>query len=74
MLQHVEGGRQTEIDSLNGALLKEAKAVGLACPFNEAAVLAIKAIEARTALRAASPAVDERGLEAAARASPRPRG
>ena len=32
MLQHIEEGRRTEIDALNGALLKEAKAVGRAVP------------------------------------------
>jgi 2-dehydropantoate 2-reductase len=72
MLQHVEAGRRTEIDALNGALLREARAVGIACPFNEAVVMTVKAIEARCVLRAASATLDEAALEAAARASPRP--
>jgi len=72
MLQHVENGRRTEIDSLNGALLREAKALGIPCPFNEAVVMIVKAIEARSATRTASPTLDEATLEAAARASPRP--
>jgi 2-dehydropantoate 2-reductase len=72
MLQHVEAGRRTEIDALNGALLREARGVGVACPFNEAIVMTVKAIEARCALRAASATLDEAALEAAARASPRP--
>ena len=72
MLQHVETGRRTEIDLLNGALLREAKALGIACPFNEAVVMTVKSIEARSAARAASPTLDESALEAAARASPRP--
>lgn len=67
MLQHVEEGRRTEIDALNGALLKEAQALGVAVPFNEAVVLAIKSIEARNAARAKSPRVDEAALEAIAR-------
>lgn len=67
MLQHVEEGRRTEIDSLNGALLKEARALGVAVPFNEAVVLAIKSIEARNAARAKAPRVDEPASEAAAR-------
>jgi 2-dehydropantoate 2-reductase len=68
MLQHVEQGRRTEIDSLNGALLREAAALGLDCPFNEAIVLAVKAIEARAMARRADPVIDEAALEAAARA------
>ena len=67
MLQHVEEGRRTEIDALNGALLREAKVLGVAVPFNEALVLAIKSIEARNAARANSPRVDEAVLEATAR-------
>jgi 2-dehydropantoate 2-reductase len=72
MLQHVETGRQTEIDSLNGALLREAKALGIACPFNEAVVMTVKSLEARSVARAAAPTLDEPALEALARASRRP--
>ena len=74
MLQHVEGGRRTEIDALNGALLREAAAVGIACPFNEAIVHDDQGD--RGAVRAFAPPppiLDEAALEAAARASPRPR-
>jgi 2-dehydropantoate 2-reductase len=67
MLQHIEEGRRTEIDALNGALLREADQVGVPCPFNRALVLAIKAIEARNAARAKMAKVDEAALEAAAR-------
>ena len=67
MLQHVEAGRRTEIDSLNGALVREGDALGIPCPFNEAIVLSVKALEARAVLRAASPVLDEAALEAAAR-------
>jgi 2-dehydropantoate 2-reductase len=67
MLQHIEEGRTTEIDALNGALLAEAKSVSIACPINEAIVLAIKSLEARAALRRATPVLDEAALEAAAR-------
>ncbi len=72
MLQHVETARRTEIDSLNGALVREGTALGIPCPFNQAIVLAVKSLEARAAYRTASPDVDETGLEAAARAEPRP--
>jgi len=45
MMQHVEQGRQTEIDALNGALVREAKALGLAVPYNEAVVAFVKGVE-----------------------------
>jgi 2-dehydropantoate 2-reductase len=71
MLQHVEAGRRTEIDSLNGALLREAKVLGIPCPFNEAIVLAVKSLEARAAYRGVSPEIDEAALEEKARATTR---
>lgn len=45
MLQHVEQKRRTEIDALNGALLRFAGPHGIACPVNETIVRFIKAIE-----------------------------
>jgi 2-dehydropantoate 2-reductase len=45
MLQHVEAGRRTEIDALNGALLREARALGIATPNNEALVALLKGRE-----------------------------
>ena len=45
MMQHVEQGRRTEIDALNGALVREAKALGMAVPYNEAIVAIIKGVE-----------------------------
>lgn len=45
MLQHVEQGRRTEIDAINGALVREAHALGLAVPYNEAVVAIIKGVE-----------------------------
>ena len=50
MLQHVEQGRATEIDSQNGALVREGKALGIATPYNEALTFLVKA---RTAQRSA---------------------
>ena len=73
MLQHVEEGRRTEIDALNGALVAEAGRLGIPCPVNAAIVLSVKAIEARSSKRRLSPAIDEAALEAEARAGPRPR-
>ena len=45
MMQHMEQGRRTEIDSLNGALVREAKAMGIATPYNEAVVAIVKGLE-----------------------------
>jgi 2-dehydropantoate 2-reductase len=69
MLQHVEGGRRTEIDALNGALVERARAHGIAVPANEMIVLAVKAREAAAARD--GDALDEAALEAAARNDPR---
>lgn len=45
MLQHVEAGRKTEIDAINGALIREARALGIATPYNEALVALLKGRE-----------------------------
>ena len=45
MLQHVEAGRRTEIDALNGALLREASALGIPVPYNAALVALLKGRE-----------------------------
>ena len=36
MLQHMEASRETEIDALNGAVVREGRALGIATPDNEA--------------------------------------
>jgi 2-dehydropantoate 2-reductase len=45
MLQHVEAGRRTEIDALNGALLREAEALAIQTPYNAALVALLKGRE-----------------------------
>ena len=45
MMQHMEQGRRTEVDALNGALVREAKALGIAVPYNEAVVAIVKGME-----------------------------
>jgi 2-dehydropantoate 2-reductase len=45
MMQHIEQGRRTEIDVLNGALVREAKSLGIAVPYNEAVVAVVKGLE-----------------------------
>ncbi len=50
MLQHIEAGRRTEIDAINGAIVREADALGIAVPANRGIVAVIKGIERRLAL------------------------
>ena len=69
MLQHLESGRRTEIDALNGALVRRARAIGVAVPVNETIVLAVRALETTAARNGAQ--IDEAALEAQALASPR---
>jgi 2-dehydropantoate 2-reductase len=45
MLQHIEQGRRTEIDALNGALVREARVLGVPVPCNETLVAVIKGLE-----------------------------
>lgn len=45
MLQHVSAGRPTEIEALNGALVREAHALGVPVPANEALVALLKGRE-----------------------------
>ncbi len=69
MLQHLRSGRRTEIDALNGALVRRAKELGIPTPVNETIVFAIQGREAANARSEA--AIDEAALESAARQSPR---
>ncbi|HWQ62748.1 MAG TPA: ketopantoate reductase C-terminal domain-containing protein, partial [Negativicutes bacterium] len=45
MLQDLSGGRRTEIDAINGALVREGERVGVATPVNRLLTLLIKALE-----------------------------
>ncbi len=67
MLQHIEKGRRTEIDALNGALAREGRAHGVPTPFNEAIALLIKGLEKRRMQEAAGAAIDYAALEAEAK-------
>jgi 2-dehydropantoate 2-reductase len=64
MLQHVEAGRKTEIDALNGALLHEAAALGIATPSNEALVALLKGRELHQMRRIHEPDLDYDAWEA----------
>ena len=69
MMQHVEQGRRTEIDALNGALVREAKALGLAVPYNEAVVAVVKGVEKSRRQLLHEPPRDYARLEAEAAAA-----
>ncbi len=45
MLQHIEQGRRTEIDAINGAIVREAMTLGIVVPYNEAVVAIVKGLE-----------------------------
>lgn len=45
MLQDIEQGRRTEIDSINGAVVRYAEAVGMDVPLNRSVTALVKAIE-----------------------------
>lgn len=68
MLQHVEQGRRTEIDAINGALVREARALGIAVPYNEAVVAMVKGVEKSRRQLLHEPPIDyaKREAEAAA--------
>jgi len=65
-LQHVEQGKRTEIDALNGALVREAKRLGIPTPYNDALTLILKGLEKHRAQTVLGPAIDYDRLEAAA--------
>lgn len=46
MLQDIERGRRTEVDYINGAIAREARALGMEAPLNEALTALVKAMEA----------------------------
>jgi len=45
MLQDLERGRRTEVDYINGAIAREARALGMEAPLNEALTALVKAME-----------------------------
>lgn len=45
MLQDLEAGRRTEIDFMNGAIVREGERVGVATPYNAALTLLVKGLE-----------------------------
>jgi 2-dehydropantoate 2-reductase len=66
MLQHLEAGKPTEVDALNGAVVKFGKELGIPTPYNESLTWMIKSLEAQRAHLDAHGPVDYERLEAAA--------
>jgi 2-dehydropantoate 2-reductase len=64
MLQHVEAGRRTEIDAINGALVRESRKLGLAAPYNEALTALLKGRERDAIRRRERPDLDYDAWEA----------
>ena len=71
MLQHLEAGRPTEIEALNGALVKKAKSLGIATPINATIAAIVRGIEAQRQMRSDTTVIDEAAMEALARSTPR---
>jgi 2-dehydropantoate 2-reductase len=69
MLQHLEGGRLTEIEALNGALVRLAHKLGVPVPVNETIVSIVCAREVANERRRTG--IDEPALEQLARMTPR---
>jgi 2-dehydropantoate 2-reductase len=74
MLQHLEAGRATEIDALNGALVKKANSLGIAAPVNATIAATVWGIEAQRQMRSNNAIIDEATMEALARSNPAPVG
>jgi 2-dehydropantoate 2-reductase len=47
MLQHLERGGRTEIDALNGYIVRQSQKLDIACPSNQALVALVKGLEYR---------------------------
>ena len=67
MLQHMEAGLRTEIDSLNGAVVREGAALGVPTPYNHALTMMIKARNGYKIRSLHEPPINYELLEAAAK-------
>jgi 2-dehydropantoate 2-reductase len=72
MLQHVELGKITEIDAMNGAVVRLAEEVGVATPFNEALTMLIKGLQKSRRQLLHEPPRDYAAMEKEAEKTPRP--
>lgn len=72
MLQHMEAGKRTEVDALNGAAVRLGRACHVATPFNEALTLLIKGREGARRNELLATPIDYEAMEATAGSEPRP--
>jgi 2-dehydropantoate 2-reductase len=68
MLQHMEQGKQTEVDSLNGAIVRMGRELGVPTPYNEALTWMVQGINAHRRLVMHGAPVDYAELEKQAKA------
>lgn len=73
MQQHIEAGKRTEIDALNGAVVRLAREAGVPVPFNEAITMLIKGLEKSRTQALRVPPIDYDAMEAKAAGTPRSR-
>jgi 2-dehydropantoate 2-reductase len=66
MLQHMEAGKRTEVDSLNGAVVAYGREFGIPTPYNEALMWMVKGMEEHRRRLASAGPIDYAALEAAA--------
>jgi 2-dehydropantoate 2-reductase len=69
MLQHVEHGKRTEIDALNGTVVREGRRLGIPTPYNEAVSWLVQAVEQRMQRAVHGEPIDYDRLEAEARSA-----
>lgn len=63
MLQHMEAGLQTEIDSLNGVVIREGDKLGIPTPYNHALTMMIKSRNAHVIRSLGTSSVDSQIIE-----------
>ncbi len=63
MLQHMEASRETEIDALNGAVVREGRALGIATPYNEAVTWMVRSMQHQRIKAVAEPGIDYEAME-----------
>jgi 2-dehydropantoate 2-reductase len=68
MLQHMEASRETEIDALNGAVVRLGAELGVPTPYNEAITWMVKSMQHHRIKLLAEPDIDYEALEKQAKA------
>ncbi len=63
MLQQIEASRETEVDALNGAVVREGAALGIPTPYNQAITWMVKSLQDKRARTARDPNIDYDELE-----------